>query len=142
MKYLKYTLILCIAVVSFASCHSYKSRSSETTAEALNDTIRIKNDTLEYEIIIIEPGFFSWLKTQKPRGYYNQSYLENRNILYVTEYNQRVRNFQMYVPDLYTFEIDYNPNIDYGYEVNYMLYHYFIYFQQQYHQSFIGGRGY
>ena len=37
-------------------------------------------------------------------------------------------------PQLYELQIDYEPNIDYGYEVNYMLYNYFIYFQIKYKQ--------
>ncbi|MGO2102488.1 MAG: DUF6146 family protein, partial [Psychroflexus halocasei] len=32
-------------------------------------------------------------------------------------------------------EIDYQPHIDYGYEVNYMLYHYFLFFEQKYNQK-------
>jgi hypothetical protein len=29
-----------------------------------NDTIRIANDTLEYEVIIIDPGFSTWLASR------------------------------------------------------------------------------
>jgi hypothetical protein len=46
-----------------------------------NDTIRIANDTLEYEVIIIDPGFSTWLASRSlPRNYHSQSYLENKNI--------------------------------------------------------------
>ncbi len=31
--------------------------------------------------------------------------------------------------------IDYNPQIDYGYEVNYLLYNYFLFFQREYDQQ-------
>ena len=46
--------------------------NSETTNQ--KDTIRIANDSLQYEIIIIEPGFNAWLTTQKPRNYYSLQY--------------------------------------------------------------------
>lgn len=133
--------IIFILIIGFASCNSYKSSTGSLISEE-NDTIRIKNDSLEYEILIIEPGFNSWLYTQRPRGYYSQGYLENRNVLYVTEYNMRVRNFQIFDPLMYPQEINYDFSLDYGYEVNYLLYNYFIYFQQKFKQKLIGGRNY
>tara|TARA_R110001583_G_scaffold21803_1_gene82431 strand:+ start:349 stop:756 length:408 start_codon:yes stop_codon:yes gene_type:complete len=103
--------------------------------QKVGDTINIADTKTEYEIIIIEPGFNFWLNSiAKPEGYYSQSYLENRNNVYVIEWNQRVMQPQVYVPDLYELQIDYSPNIDYGYEVNYKLYNYFIYFQRKYNQ--------
>jgi hypothetical protein len=43
-----------------------------------NDTIRIA-DALEYEVIIIDPGFSTWLASRSlPRNYHSQSYLENK----------------------------------------------------------------
>jgi hypothetical protein len=34
-----------------------------------------------------------------------------------------------YNPNLYEMTINYESNIDYGYEVNYMIYNYLFYFQ-------------
>ena len=138
MKYLVFTLI---TVGFLISCHSTKPAVSnkdtdeQAAAIATNDTVTIANDDLEYEIIIIEPGFNTWLLSRaKPEGYYSQSFLENRNYFYVTEWNQRVLQPMRYNPNLYEMQIDYSPNIDYGYEVNYKLYNYFIYFQLTYKQ--------
>jgi len=108
--------------------------------DVANDTLRIANDSLEYEILIIEPGFNVWLRTQPPKGYYSQTFLEAKNRLFVTEYNFRVRNFQLFDRNLYEQEINYEFHIDYGLEVNYLLYNYFTYFQQRFNQSFTGGR--
>src|SRR5690554_7798060 len=108
--------------------------------ESNSDTVRIANDSLEYEIIIIEPGFKSWLVTQPKESFYSQEYLEIKNRSFVVEYNYRVQNPNRYPNSLYPERIDYNPNIDYGKEVNYLLYNYFIYFQEKYHQHFIGSR--
>ncbi|MCK5400406.1 MAG: hypothetical protein KAJ28_02130, partial [Flavobacteriaceae bacterium] len=92
-----------------------------------------------YEIIIIEPGFESWLQGRaKPKGYYSQQFLENRNRLFVSEWNSRVLQPQRYKPNLYEMLIDYQPHIDYGYDVNYKLYYYFIYFQIRYKQQLTG----
>lgn len=110
---------------------------SETVqSQKLSDTINMRSDDGEYEIIIIEPGFYSWLQsTARPPGFYSQSFLENRNQLFVQEYNLRVLQPMQYNPNLYELRIDYQPNINYGYDLNYQLYNYFIYFQLQYKQK-------
>jgi len=88
-----------------------------------SDTVRIANDTLEYEVLIIDAGFSSWLITNaKPRNFYTQSYLEARNRVWVNEWNQRVLLPSQYNPNLYEMTINYERNIDYGYEVNYLTY--------------------
>jgi Family of unknown function (DUF6146) len=139
---MKYALIIFAIIFTFASCDSYQSVSgSEQKTTAANDTLHIKNDSLEYEIIIIEPGFNNWLVTQQPRGFYGQAFLEAKNRMFVSEYNQRVRNFNRWDPNLYQQEINYDFGVDYGYEVNYLLYNYFIYFQQRYNQRLPGSRG-
>ncbi len=100
-----------------------------------NDTVKIANDDLEYEIIIIEPGFNFWLTSRaRPEGYYSQQFLENRNYQFVIEWNQRVLQPNRFNSNLYEMQIDYQPGIDYGYDVNYKLYNYFIYFQLTYNQ--------
>lgn len=136
MKNLLYIFILGLMVYS---CGTTKDRNlrSEKIANAENDTVRIANDSLEYEIIVIEPGFDLFINSiAKPRGYYSQSYLENKNKILVSEYNQRMMEPQIYNPNLYVQQINYEPNIDYGYEVNYLLYNYFVYFTRQYNQRF------
>ena len=99
------------------------------------EPVEIANDETEYEIIIIEPGFNTWLNSiARPEGYYSQSFLENRNAIMVINWNQRVLNPMRWNPNLYEMQINYDPSIDYGYEVNYKLYNYFIYFQRKYNQ--------
>lgn len=134
----KIIYILLISVFIF-NCNTSKTSASkkDERLESLkqNDTVSIKNDELEYEIIIIEPGFNFWLASRaRPEGFYSQQYLENRNYQYVIEWNQRVNQPQRFNPNLYELQIDYRNGIDYGYEVNYKLYNYFIYFQLTYKQ--------
>ena len=62
-----------------AACSSAQKSGDKTSignSSVKNDTIRIANDSLDYEIIIFEQGFNSWLATQQPRGFYNQNYLD------------------------------------------------------------------
>ena len=134
MKSIATLLFLGLFIVSCNSSRPTVKKISNNNA-AVQDTVRIANDSLEYEILIIEPGFNSWLvSTAKPEGFYSQKYMESRNIQYVIEWNQRVLQPQRYNSNLYELQIDYQPHIDYGYEVNYKLYNYFIYFQLTYNQ--------
>ncbi len=119
------------------------NKTAITTEKAIaataSDTVRIANEELEYEIIIIEPGFNAWLAGRAmPRNHYSQNYLETRNQFWVTEYNIRAMQPMRYDPNLYPMQIDYRRGIDYGYEVNYMLYNYLVYFQLTYKQQ-LGG---
>ncbi|MGZ9676324.1 DUF6146 family protein [Flavobacterium sp. GNP001] len=104
-----------------------------------SDTIRIANEELEYEVIIIEPGFNAWLNGNAlPRNYHTQSFLENKNRLYITEWNNRVLQPMRFDPNLYEMTINYDPTINYGYEVNYLIYNYMIFFQNTYKQQLYG----
>ena len=134
-------LIVLLTIVA-CSTTSQNMASTDTVSASnkkVNDTIRIANDSLEYEVIIIDNGFSTWLASRAyPRNYYSLKYLENKNYLYVTEWNNRVLQPQRYSPRLYEMSIDYRPDIHYGYEVNYLIYNYMIYFQNTYKQKLWG----
>ena len=121
-----------LLIFVLASCHFDKNISSKAkTPDPTNsrDVVRIANDSLEYEVIIMDSGFGSWLTSwAKPRGFYSESYLENKNQIYVSEWNSRAMQPQRY-QNLYEMQINYDRNIHYGYEVNYLIYNYMIYFQ-------------
>ena len=136
MKNFIYIAILSLFVFNCNTSKKTVSKKNEISeVSTQNDTIRIANDELEYEIIIIDPGFATWLVSRaQPEGFYSQQYMENRNRIYVMEWNQRVMLPQQFNPNLYELRIDYDQNIDYGYDVNYKLYNYFIYFQIKYNQ--------
>lgn len=136
-----YFYILTLILLLLLSCNSKKSAvaSPEKNLTVKNDTIRIANEELQYEVIIIDSGFSTWLASRAyPRGYHTQSYMENKNIFYVTEWNNRVMQPQRYNPNLYEMSINYDQNINYGYEVNYLIYNYMIYFQNTYKQNLYG----
>ena len=112
-----------------------KRNDIANTADSTSDTVRIANDSLEFEILIIEPGFNSWLATQQPRAYYEQFWLETRNTIRVVAYNNRVLNRTQYDPNVYVQQINYEQGVDYGYEVNYLLHNWFKFFEQRYRQK-------
>ena len=142
MKKVIYILLLSVFIFNCNTSKpitSNKNKSEKELSKIDNDTVTIANKELEYEIIIIEPGFNTWLVSRaKPEGFYSQQYLENRNYIYVVEWNQRVLQPQRFDSNLYEMQIDYQPGIDYGYEVNYKLFNYFIYFQLTYNQRLAG----
>ena len=133
MKYLIYILIISLSIYS---CNSSKEINTASENDGMQiDTIRIANDSLEYEVLILEPGFDFWLNSRaKPRDFYDLGFLENKNRFWIQEYNRRARNLSGY-GNLYPQPINYEFNVDYGFEVNYLLYNYLLYFQEQYNQK-------
>jgi hypothetical protein len=127
MKNLIYIGFIYIIIVGCTtSKNSNGNNFSKDTKSSVNDTVRIANDELEYEVIIIDPGFNSWFQSYgKPRNFYSQNYLEARNRDWVIGWNNQFYQGSRLI-DL---SIDYDRNINYGYEVNYMLFNYLTYFQ-------------
>jgi len=121
------------------SCNHHNAglelREKLAFASENEEAVQISNEEVAYEITIIDPGFYTWLHSiARPEGYYSQTFLENRNRLMVIEWNQRAMQPTRFDPNLYQMQVDYQQNIDYGYEVNYKLYNYFIFFQRKYKQ--------
>ncbi len=140
LKHVVLVVVLCSSLIFFG-CIGTKTtpdisdKEKQVFTTKVADTVEISDPESNYEIIIIEPGFNVWLQTiARPEGYYSQNFLEARNRLYVVEWNNRVMNPLQYNPQLYELQVNYDAFVDYGYEVNYKLYNYFIYFQRKYNQ--------
>ncbi|MEQ8336256.1 MAG: DUF6146 family protein [Cyclobacteriaceae bacterium] len=100
---------------------------------SVSSNIIQETDDEQHEIVILDPEFQSWFVTHaKPIGFYSLRFYESHNIRYVTAWNQKARN--TYGP--ITNEINYDPNEDYGMEVNYKLYWYFKYIESIYGRYF------
>lgn len=137
------TNIFKISFLVFVLTISCKSKPLSTTSKnetkIAGDTVRIANDALEYEVIIIDGGFTNWLNSRAlPRNYHSESFLETKNRFYVTEWNNRAMQPMKYDANLYELPINYDNSIKYGYEVNYLIYNYMIYFQNTYKQQLFG----
>lgn len=123
--------IVLFTVIVFGCKSTTKPMAQNNIDKPLSDTVRIVNKALEYEVTIIDPGFNSWLQsTARPRGFYTQSHLESRNIPWIIEWNNRARSPKTNRDrELFLMEVNYQNGIDYGYEVNYLIYNYLVYFQ-------------
>lgn len=144
LNFIKHLLFLSLilTIVNCRSTDKLPEKSEVVTEPEIKTTIdKAKTTKDEHDIIVIDLGFQTWLaSTAKAKGFYEQVYLENKNMRYVQEWNARVLQPQKYSSNLYEMQIDYSQNIDYGYDVNYTLYNYFIYFQNNYKQNLLGGR--
>ncbi len=139
MKKCIFILVVLLTIIACSTTSQNIASNDTVSNKKGNDTVRIANDSLEYEVIIIDNGFNYWLNSRAlPRNYYSLSYLENKNYQYVMEWNNRVLQPNRYSPNLYEMTIDYQPQIHYGYEVNYLIYNYMIYFQNTYKQKLAG----
>ncbi|UTD16231.1 hypothetical protein HER15_12460 [Tenacibaculum mesophilum] len=134
METLQRILFLSIIGIMIWACSSSSIKNTSNTPK--EEPVVIANDSLEYEIIIIDPGFTTYLNSiAKPEGFYSQQYLENKNRLYVNTWNYRARNPLQFNSNIYENVIDYSPHIDYGYEVNYKLFNYFEFAQRKYRMN-------
>ncbi len=134
-------LLIFVGALIFTSCKTTKKVQAPKQEVELveNDTTEAKDST-EYELIVLDPKFESWLATQPPANYHSRQYYETWNRQYVNEWNQRHNNPMRY-GDFYETKIDYNPNVDYGLELNYKLYYYFRFIEEEYGITLIRRRG-
>ena len=137
MKLLSQFLLLICIIYSFGSCSSLPINKTKLPKEA---PVVIKNNSLEYEIMIIDIGFTAYLaSTAKPEGFYTQKYMESRNSIWVTNWNSRAQSPSRFDTRIYENRIDYQSQEDYGYEVNYKLFNYFLFAQRKYKINLGGG---
>ncbi|MFK8059255.1 MAG: DUF6146 family protein [Polaribacter sp.] len=137
MKFIKYLVSMTILSVFLWACGSSPINK---TAKEKEEPVVIANDSLEYEVIILDPGFNFFLNaTAQPRNFYSQNYLETRNRIFVTNWNIRAQTPSQFNTNIYENIINYEQQIDYGYEVNYLLFNYFMFAQRKYNMSLASG---
>lgn len=99
--------------------------------EITENTEPEKEDTIEYELTIFDPGFERWFtRTAKPMSFYNEDQLARWNRNLTQQWNSMLGSSWLRdcMPNSY---IDYRPNIDYGKELNYQLFYYFRYVHER-----------
>lgn len=122
----KYLVILSI-VGLFAACSGTKSTTRNESSK-----IEIAKDSTEYELIVFDPRFNSFMATLPySKEFYSNSYYQQWNIRYCIEWNIRHSNPLKY-GDFYEVSIPYDSSIDYGLDFNFELYHYFLFIEKQY----------
>lgn len=97
-----------------------------------------ENPKEEYEVIVFDAGFDSFLATQRSKDFYSEGTLKAKNVLMVNEWNSRHRQPMQYNPNIYEVSIDYDPKTDYGLEVEYQLHMFFRYMEKANSISLIG----
>ena len=132
----KFIGILVISLLIY-SCGTQQKKGLTFNKNLPEGAVRIVNDSLEYEIIIIDAGFETYLNSiSQPANFYSQQFYEGKNKFYVTEWNVRAKNPMRYDNSIYENEINYDSNTDYGLDVNYKLYNYFKFVEHKYKQVF------
>ena len=125
--------VLIIMVILFAIYTNGFSQNKKDRIKVKPDTTAL--DSMEYELIVLDPGYEIWLVTKPPKEFYSKEYYEQKNSLLVSEWNQRYLTISN--NGLYESYIDYDATIDYGLNLNYKLYYYFRYFEETNHIKLI-----
>lgn len=123
------TKIVYMCCFSFLGCATQPKKTNPDlgSSKIEEGRITLANPDLEYEVIIMDNGFESWFTIhKKPKNYYTLDFLETKNRRWIQEWNTRAMRMNSGIEYL----IDYNAQTNYGYDVNYLLYHYLLYFQQ------------
>ncbi len=130
MHVMKRLMLIIIAFFLLIAPDVYGQKGNKKVERSKVDTLSLVNDSLEYELIIIDPGFESWLAGKPSMNYLSDSYYRSKNNLYVIEWNNRYLSPHRYGL-IYENYIEYDPRVDYGIELNYKLYYYFKYFEEK-----------
>ena len=87
---------------------------------------QIEVDSVEYGVETFDGKFETWYEIHNtPATYRSQQYYENWNRQYVSAWNEKAAsgNHNSFFEPI----VGYNPNEDYGFEVNHKLFYYFQY---------------
>lgn len=108
-----------------AACSTQKSAIKVES----NSNDVIADDSIEYSIETFDARFESWyLLHNSPARYRQQSYYEYWNRQYVSAWN--AHSYSGYRSSFFESIIGYEPNVDYGFELNHELFHYFQYVEK------------
>jgi hypothetical protein len=117
--------VLLLVLLFCALTFTVEGQDERGGVQVVPDTVA--TDSTEYELIVLDQGFELWFLMQ-PVHQHSLEYYRNRNMMYVSEWNNRYMNPQQY-GDIYDCLIDYQSTIDYGIEFERRLYYYFRYFE-------------
>jgi hypothetical protein len=118
---------LAIAAVLFLFIFACTNKRELVIQEHEADT---QEDSVTYELIVLDPGFESWfLIHATPAKNHTQSYYEGWNQRYVNAWNYQHVGYRY--AQVIEGNIDYYPDIDYGFELNHKLFYYFMYVENE-----------
>lgn len=117
---------LVLFLILLMSVLSLNAQRDKGKIKVVKDPVSV--DSVTYELIVLDPGFETWYITRQ-LDQHSDDYFRLKNIVYVQEWNNRYMNQSLY-RNIYDCYIDYDPQINYGYEFNSRLYYYFKYFEE------------
>ena len=119
---MKSIVALILLFLFIYACSSKKQVSQNASTEIQSSG----TDSTEYDVEMFDSKFESWyLRYNTPSTYRLQSYYESWNRQYVTMWNSKANSSIGNFP--FDPVIGYEPNQDYGFELNHKLFHYFMY---------------
>ena len=130
---MKKFLILLAGVLLIWACSTQKGvvkvEKSEQNAEV---------DSMEYDLETFDAKFDAWYALHNsPAQSRSQSYYENWNKQYVQAWNHNAT--QMGKSSFFEPIVGYDPNEDYGFEINHKLFYYFQYVENVLHIQIMPG---
>jgi len=125
MKALKIMLFLLFAGILIRG----NAQQKPASVEIIKDSVAVEvADSTTYEILVFDVGFENWLATNsRPKWYYENDFYRTKNHQYTVTWNNLVRQ-AMYRPP-FEYEIEFDPKVDYGLDVNWKLYWYYKYLE-------------
>lgn len=104
--------------LSMISCGTSEKLDSEPIEQTQT------SDSTEYELVVFDAGFETWFQQRsQPAWYHSKPFYKSWNQRFTDRWNALVRTGR---PG-YDTEINYNPAIDYGLELEHKLYYFFKY---------------
>ena len=127
-------LIIAVGLAGIISCSSIRPAITDPKEFGVG-LQEAESDSVEYDLLITDPGFETWFVTnRRPVWYHNKRILEQKNWQYVLAWNEKVRDglFQLMNPrNPFEQQIQYDFSIDYGMDLNYKLYYYFKFIENK-----------
>lgn len=100
---------------------------TEATGLSINPIYKEK-----YEAIIYAPGFKSYLMARPPKTQYQESWLKSQNAQLSAKWGYRNGNLSVCNPRIFEELIDYDIRINYGLDMEYLIYAFFGYIEAVY----------
>ncbi len=123
---MKLKFLVLFTAVLFASC----AGPEKLARVELNNQEGQAADSVEYELVVLDPGFETWfLMHSRPSWYHTQSYYELWNRQFVSAWN--TKSMSSRYSRMFDSTIDYDPTADYGLEINHKLFYYFQYVERE-----------
>lgn len=93
-------------------------------------TDSVASDSIKYDLVVFETGYEVYLLQQPQMNHYSESYYKTWNTFYVAEWNIRYIENRLVGADQE--QIWYDPQTEYGIELEYKLYYFFRFIEHKY----------